>query len=156
VPLALLAIIARQVWLPSLFEKTTPFPEGTALQEMQAIAARCGLGEVPVVVAGTHGATAVGLGPFSRIEFSPSQVEESLTQGGGYAELVAIYAHELRHYMHDNWLPAIAAIALIVLGGALLIPVVGGGAIRIWRQPFGFSALYDPAAFPLALLILGF
>ncbi len=74
---------------------------------------------------------------------------------GREAELVSTFGHELRHYMHDNWL-AIAVVAVICLAGALLVYIAGNAAIRLWGKRFGFTSLADPAALPLMLLILAF
>lgn len=147
-------LIVEPIWVRPLTTTVEPFPEGPAKEQMQAIAARCGLGEVPVFIGGDD-VTAVGLGPFARIYISRSYVEEAQANGGD-AELAATFTHELRHYMHDNWLPATAVVAVIVLAGSLLVYFLGGVAIRLWHNRFGFDSLADPAALPLIVLILSF
>ena len=149
-------LVVEPIVIRPMTTSVQPFPEGPARSQMQAIAGRCGLNDVPVFIGGVEdGATAVGLGPFARVLIAPSYVEDAKANGGD-AELVSTFAHELRHYMNDNWWPVLAVISLIVLGGALLVHVLGNAAIRTWKTWFGFDSLSDPAAFPLIVLILSF
>jgi STE24 endopeptidase len=148
-------LIVEPIWIRPLTTTVEPFPEGPARSQMEAIAARCGLSDVAIFVGGIEdGATAVGLGPVRRILFPRSEVEEALANGRD-AELVSTFGHELRHYMHDNWL-AIGVVLAIVLAGALLVRFAGMAAIRLWGKRFGFATLADPAALPLMVLILTF
>lgn len=148
-------LIVEPIWVRPLTTSIEPLPDGPARAGMEAIAARCGLSDVQIFVGGVEGgATAVGLGPVRRILFPRAQVEEALANDNE-ADLVGTFGHELRHYMHDNWL-AIAVAAVICLAGALLVHLAGNGAIRLWGKRFGFTSLADPAALPLMLLILAF
>jgi STE24 endopeptidase len=148
-------LIVEPIWIRPLTTKIEPLPDGSTRASMEDIAARCGLSDVQIFVGGIEGgATAVGLGPVARILFPRSQVEEALANGDE-ADLVWTFSHELRHYMHDNWL-AIAVVAVICLAGALLAHLAGNAAIRLWGKRFGFTSLADPAALPLMLLILSF
>lgn len=147
------ALVVEPIWVRPMTTRIAPFPEGPALSQMQAIAKRCGLAPVPIFTGGVDtGATAVGLGPVARILFPRARVEEALAEGRE-AELVSVFAHELQHYRRDNWI-AIGVVALICVGGALLVQIVGGLAIRRWGKRFGVPKLSDPAALPLILLIL--
>jgi STE24 endopeptidase len=149
-------LIVEPIWIRPLTTTMEPFPDGPARSQMDAISARCGVSDVPVFIGGVDGgATAVGLGPLARILIAPSYVEEAKANGGD-PELVSAFAHELRHYMHDNWWPATIAVAVIVLAGAFLVHFLGGATIRLWKQRFGFDSLADPAALPLMIAILSF
>ena len=147
-PVLAAGLVAMQVLIQPMLTSYSPLQDAALKASIQSMAERCGAGDVPVFVGGDDD-TVVGLGQASRILISPDSLHDE-----SRAQLLTTLAHELKHYrMGDNWL-AIAVVGALILGGAFLVQVFGGLAIRIFRRRFGFDSLADPAAPPLMMLIL--
>jgi len=149
-PVAFLALVALPVWVKPLTTTYKPLEDHALETRIKALAARCGVTNIPVLVGGDS--TGVdGLGPTHRIYLqtnlreveSPDQIEFTI-------------GHELKHYvMGDNW-TALAYIAAFLLIGFFLTDRLGRAAIRRFSRRWGFSELSDPASFPLIVFLLTF
>ncbi len=141
-------LVLWQVVLLPMTTRFEPIRDPALSSQIHALAARCGAGDVPILVGGDD-TTVVGLGPTSRILVDPWSLKLETPR-----QLMTTLAHELKHHlMGDNWL-ALAVVGALMLGGALLVQVLGGLAIRRWGARTGVGALYDAAALPLIALIL--
>ena len=148
IPVAFLALVALPVWVKPLTTAYKPLDDRPLQARIEALAARCGVINIPVFVGG--GSTRVdGLGPTNRIVLqtnlasveSPDQIEFTI-------------GHELKHYvMGDNW-KALAIIAAFLLAAFWLTDRLGRAAIRRFSQRWGFSELSDPASLPLIVFML--
>ena len=148
VPVLTVGLVCVQVWVQPMLTSYQPLADRALAAQIQSMADRCGAGRIPVLIGGDD-ETVVGLGPTSRILLSPEALKVETR-----AELITTVAHELKHYrMGDNWL-AIGTVGALILAGALLVQVLGGGAVRAWGARFGFSTLADPTSLPLIALIL--
>jgi Zn-dependent protease with chaperone function len=150
IPFAFLALVALPVWVAPLTTSYNPLDDPPRAARIAALAARCGVANIPVFVGGND-TTVVGLGPTNRIVLqtnlaeveSPDQIEFTI-------------GHELKHYvMGDNW-KALAIIAAFLLAGFFLTDRLGRAAIRRFSRFWGFSELSDPASFPLIIFTLTF
>jgi STE24 endopeptidase len=150
IPFAFLALVALPVWIKPLTTTYKPLDDSRLEARIKALAARCGVTNIPVLVGGNS--TGVdGLGPTNRIILqtnlasveSPDQIEFTI-------------GHELKHYvMGDNW-KALAIIAAFLLAGFWLTDHLGRAAIRRFSPRWGFSELSDPASLPLIVFLLTF
>jgi STE24 endopeptidase len=121
-----------------------------------SLAARAGTHDLPVLVRPTRAGefcrtqnSAIGLGPTRAIVLA-DQIFSQWQPG----MVDVAFAHELKHYLHDNtWLP-VALIALLSGGGAFAISVVGTAIVRRLRPSAGIDSLASPAALPLLLVLL--
>ena len=148
VPALAVALVAWQVLVTPMTTRFEPLADRGLDRQIQAMAARCGAGSVPVLIGGDD-VTVVGLGPTSRILVAPWALKLQTR-----AQLLTTLAHELKHYrMGDNWL-AIAVVGALILAGALLVQALGGVVFRLWGDRLGLTSLHDPAAIPLIVLIL--
>jgi Zn-dependent protease with chaperone function len=148
VPVAFLALVALPVWVKPLTTTYKPLDDRLLEARIEALAARCGVTNIPVFVGGDS--TRVdGLGPTNRIVLqtnlasveSPDQIEFTI-------------GHELKHYvMGDNW-KALAIIAAFLLAAFWLTDRLGRAAIRRFSRRWGFSELSDPASLPLIVFML--
>ena len=150
IPVAFLALVALPVWVKPLTTAYKPLDDHHLEMRIKALAARCGVTNIPVLVGGNS--TGVdGLGPTHRIYLqsnlasveSPDQIEFTI-------------GHELKHYvMGDNW-KGLAIIAACLLAGFWLTDRLGRAAIRRFSGRWGFGELSDPASFPLIVFLLTF
>ena len=148
IPVAFLALVALPVWVDPLTTSYKPLDDRPLETRIEALAARCGVTNIPVFVGGDS--TRVdGLGPTNRIVLqsnlasveTPDQIEFTI-------------GHELKHYvMGDNW-KALAIIAAFLLAAFWLTDRLGRAAIRRFSRRWGFSELSDPASLPLIVFML--
>ena len=150
IPVAFLALVALPVWVAPLTTTYKPLDDHPLEARIEALAARCGVANVPAFVGGND-TSVVGLGPTNRIVLqsnlasveTPDQIEFTI-------------GHELKHYvMGDNW-KALAIIAAYLLAGFWLTDRLGRAAIRRFSRRWGFSELSDPASLPLIVFLLTF
>jgi STE24 endopeptidase len=137
IPVAFLALVALPVWVKPLTTNYKPLEDRPFETRIKALAARCGVANIPVLVGGDS--TGVdGLGPTNRIVLqtnlasveSPDQIEFTI-------------GHELKHYViGDNW-KALAIIAAFLLAGFWLTGRMGRSAIRRFSRLWGFSELSE-------------
>ena len=142
------ALVLWQVALLPMTTRFQPIQDRAFAARIHAMAARCGAGDLPVLVGGGD-TTVVGLGPTSRILVGAVDMKIETPD-----QMMTSLAHELKHYlMGDNWL-ALGVVGALILAGALLVQLLGGLAIRLWGPRMGLASRHDPAALPLIAMIL--
>jgi STE24 endopeptidase len=143
IPVAGLALVIAPVWISPLTTHYQPLADPQLASRIDALASRCGVHGIPVLVGGTD-TTVVGLGPTNRIV-----LQSDLAKVETSDQIEFTIAHELKHYvLGDNW-KALAIIAALLLAGFWLVDWLGRAAILRWSHRFGFSGLSDPASLPL-------
>jgi STE24 endopeptidase len=145
VPLIAVALLVYQLLLTPLWMHYHSVSDPTLATQFEALAARCGITNVPIYVGGTD-STVLGVGPYLRLVL---EEDPDLTR----PERLVAFAHELKHYVLDGW-KGIGMVAAMVLAGLWLVDFLGRALIRVRARFLGFSDLADPAALPLAVLIL--
>jgi STE24 endopeptidase len=149
-PPAFLALVALPVWVKPLTTAYKPLDDHHLEMRIKALAARCGVTNIPVLVGGNS--TGVdGVGPTHRIYLqsnlasveSPDQIEFTI-------------GHELKHYVMGDNRAALAYLAAFLLAGLWFSSRVGCAAIRRFSRRWGFSELSDPASLPLIVFLLTF
>ena len=150
IPVAFLALVALPVWVKPLTTAYKPLDDHHLEMRIKALAARCGVTNIPVLVGGNS--TGVdGIGPTHRIYLqsnlasveSPDQIEFTI-------------GHELKHYVMGDNRAALAYLAAFLLAGLWFTYRVGCAAIRRFSRRWGFSELSDPASLPLIVFLLTF
>jgi STE24 endopeptidase len=150
VPFAFLVMVAWPVWVDPLTTTYKPLDDRPLEARIDAMAARCGIVHIPVLVGG-NSTGVTGLGPTNRIV-----LQTNLASAETPDQIVFTIGHELKHYvMGDNW-KGLAIIAACLLTGFWLTDRLGRAAIRRFSPRLGFSELSDPASFPLILFLLTF
>ncbi|MEI9886031.1 MAG: M48 family metalloprotease [Rhizomicrobium sp.] len=148
IPAAFAVLVALPVFVDPLTTSYKPLDNPRLAAQIEALAARCGVGAIPIFVGGDDD-TVIGLGPTNRIVLE-DHIERIETQ----EQIVGTVSHELKHYvMGDNY-KGLAVIAALLLSGFWLVNRLGRAAIRRWHKRFGFDDLADPAALPLMVLIV--
>jgi len=145
VPVAFLALVIIPVFVSPLMTNYAPLADKALAAKIERLAARCGVGPIPVFVGGSDD-TVVGLGPTNRIV-----LEDDIAKHETQAQIEFTVAHELKHYrLGDNWIAL--AIIVAVLGAVFL-------AIHLLVPPlarfFRLEGFADPATLPLIALIAG-
>ena len=150
IPFAFLVMVAWPVWVDPLTTTYKPLDDHALEARIDALAARCGIPHIPVLVGG-NSTGVTGLGPTNRIV-----LQSNLSSAETPDQIVFTIGHELKHYvMGDNW-KGLAIIAACLLAGFWLTDRLGRAALRRFSRRWGFSELSDPASFPLILFLLTF
>jgi STE24 endopeptidase len=150
IPVAFLALVLWPVWVDPLTTTYKPLDDRPLETRIDALAARCGITHIPVMVGG-NSTGVTGLGPTNRIV-----LQSNLASVETPDQIVFTIGHELKHYvMDDNW-KGLAIIAVCLLAGFWLTDRLGRAVIRRFSGRWGFSELSDPASFPLILFLLTF
>ncbi|MGH6873156.1 MAG: M48 family metalloprotease [Rhizomicrobium sp.] len=148
VPVAFLVLAALPVWVDPLITPYHPLTDKALYTEIENLASRCGVHDIPVLVGGGED-TVVGLGPTKRII-----LDKDIFKNETPDQIRFTVGHELKHYvMGDNY-KALAIIAILLLAGFWVTGHVGRAALRRFGGRFGFTELSDPASLPLIVLIL--
>jgi STE24 endopeptidase len=148
IPFAFLALVAWPVWVKPLTTAYKPLDNRPLDARIEALAARCGVANVPVFVGGND-TSVTGLGPTNRV-----LLQTNLASVETPDQIDFTIAHELKHYvMGDNW-KGLAIISAFLLVGFWLVDRLGRAAIRRFSPSWGFSELSDPASFPLIVFLL--
>ena len=149
-PVAFLAMVAWPVWVDPLTTTYKPLDDPPLETRIKALAARCGIANIPVLVGG-NSTGVTGLGPTNRIV-----LQTNLASVETPDQIVFTIGHELKHYvMGDNW-KGLAIIAACLLAGFWLTDRLGRAAIRRFSLRWGFTKLSDPASLPLIVFLLTF
>jgi STE24 endopeptidase len=150
IPVAFLALVVWPVWVDPLTTTYKPLDDRPLEARIDALAARCGITHIPVMVGG-NSTGVTGLGPTNRIV-----LQSNLASVETPDQIVFTIGHELKHYvMDDNW-KGLAIIAVCLLAGFWLTDRLGRAAIRRFSGRWGFSELSDPASVPLIVFLLTF
>ena len=148
VPVAFAVLVALPVFVDPLTTDYKPLADHRLGAQIEALAARCGVGPIPIFVGGDDD-TVVGLGPTNRIV-----LEADIARNETPEQITGTISHELKHYvMGDNY-KALGIVTLLFLSGFWLVDRLGRAAIARFGQRFGFDDLADPASLPLVVLIL--
>jgi STE24 endopeptidase len=132
-PVAFLALVAWPVWVDPLTTTYKPLDDRPLEARIDALAARCGITHIPVLVGG-NSTRVTGLGPTNRIV-----LQNNLASVETPDQIVFTIGHELKHYvMGDNW-KGLAIIAVCLLVGFWLTDRLGRAALRRFSGRWGFS-----------------
>ena len=148
VPLVFLALVALPVWVDPLTTSYHPLQDKALYGEIEALAARCGVHGIPILVGGGD-TSVIGLGPTNRIV-----LEGNLDKHETPDQIRFTIGHELKHYVEGDNYKALAIVAALLLAGFWLTDRLGAFAIARFGRRFGFTNLADPASLPLIVLIL--
>lgn len=143
---ALFVLVVQPIWIKPLTTRYTPLADSALRQQIDTLAARCGIHDIPIVVGGDD-TSVLGLGPTNRII-----LQQDLLRVETPAQIRFTIGHELKHYvLGDNW-KALALAAGFFLAGFWLVHRLGSAALRRWHRRFGFDRLDDPASLPVFVL----
>ncbi|HEY1631757.1 MAG TPA: M48 family metalloprotease [Rhizomicrobium sp.] len=148
VPVAFLVLAALPVWVAPLTTAYRPLQDKTLYVEIETLAARCGVHDIPVLVGGDDD-TVVGLGPTKRII-----LDRDIFKTETPDEIRFTVGHELKHYVLGDNYKALAVIAVLLLTGFWLTNKIGRAVIARFGRRIGFQELSDPASLPLIVLIM--
>jgi Zn-dependent protease with chaperone function len=148
VPLVFVVLVIMPVWVDPLTTSYQPLKDKALYGEIENLAARCGVHNIPLLVGGND-TTVVGLGLTNRIV-----LEVNLDKHETAQQIRFTIGHELKHYVEGDNYKALAIIGVLLLTGLWLTDRLGTVAIARYRRRFGFSQLADPASLPLIVLIL--
>ena len=154
-PIVALLFVLQPLWIDPMFHTYKPLEDPRLRQMIAALAARGGLGDVPILQSDGDGtdscgvACVTGLGPSRRIVISD-------TAAAHYSEreIASIVGHEMKHYIEDDNVKAFVIASLLLLAGFWLTHRLGGVMVARWSRRFGIADLADPASVPLLVLCL--
>lgn len=146
-PVAALALVISPIWIKPLTTSFHPLNDQGLYVQIQNLAARCGLRNIPVFVGGGD-TSVVGLGPTYRILLGENLLND---QTPGWIRFTI--GHELKHYVMGDEYKGLIIIVCVMFTGFFLCYWVGGLLTRRYAGQFGFSQLSDPASLPLFILI---
>jgi Zn-dependent protease with chaperone function len=147
VPVVLFILVIKPLWVDPLMVAYRP-ATGEMAAQAKALAARCGIPDVTVLVGGDD-STVTGLGPTNRVV-----LEQNLARQETMAQIRFTVGHELKHYvLGDNW-KALLIISVLLAIGFWLMQRLGQLALARWHLRFGFDRLDDPASLPLLVLCM--
>lgn len=147
-PVALFVLVILPVWVDPLTTAYRPLADKQLAGEIETLAARCGVHDIPVLVGGDD-TTVVGLGPTNRIILGADMMRDYSKD-----EIRSTVGHELKHYVEGDNYKALAIICVLLFTGLWLCDRLGRWTIARLHQRIGFSELSDPASLPLLILIL--
>jgi STE24 endopeptidase len=148
VPVAFLVLAVLPVWVAPLTASYQPLQDKALYADIEALAARCGVHDIPILVGGNDD-TVVGLGPTKRII-----LDRDIFKNETPHQIRFTIGHELKHYvMGDNY-KALAIIAVLLLTGFWLTHRIGRAVMARFGRWIGFQELSDPASLPLIVLIM--
>ena len=153
IPVIAFGIFAAPILVDPLFNKFTPLPPGPLHDRIEALAAKAGIPDAPILVADkskqTHETNAyvTGIGSSARIV-----IWDTTLQRMPEDQIVAIVGHEMGHYVlkHIYW-----GFALSVGGLLVLLPLAKlcyEALLRRYGPAWGVDGPGDYAAVPVLLL----
>lgn len=148
VPVAFLTFVILPIWVDPITTEYRPLVDKALYAQIESLAARCGVQNIPVVVGGDD-TSVVGLGPTNRIV-----LEENLQKRESPDQIRFTIGHELKHYVEGDNYKALAIVAVLSFAGLWLVDLLGRVVIARYSGRLGFADLSDPASLPLAILIL--
>jgi STE24 endopeptidase len=154
-PVVVLLFVLQPLWIDPMFHTYKPLDDPRLRQMIATLAARGGLGDVPIVQSDGDRtdscgvACVTGLGPSRRIVISD-------TAAAHYSEreIASIVGHEMKHYLKDDNVKAFVIVSVLLLAGFWLTYRLGGAMVARWSRRFGIHGLADPASVPLLVLCL--
>lgn len=154
-PIVALLFVLQPLWIDPMFHTYKPLENPRLRQMIAALAARGGLGDVPILESDGDGtdscgvACVTGLGPSRRIVISDAAAAHYSER-----EIASIVGHEMKHYVKDDNVKAFAIVSVLLLAGFWLTHQLGGAMVARWSRRFGIRDLADPASIPLLVLCL--
>ncbi len=133
VPVAFLVLVVLPVWVAPLMTVYRPLQDKALHAEIEALAARCGVQDIPVFIGGNDD-TVVGLGPTKRII-----LDQDIFKNEAPAQVRFTVGHELKHYVEGDNYKALAIVALLLLAGFWLTNRLGTAAIARFHKRFRFT-----------------
>jgi len=154
-PVVALLFVMQPLWIDPMFRTYKPLEDPRLRQMIATLAARGGLGEVPILQSDDDGtdscgvACVTGLGPSRRVVIS-----ETAAAHYSEREIASIVGHEMKHYLKDDNVKAFVIVSLLLLAGFWLTHRLGAAMVARWSRRFGIAELADPASVPLLVLCL--
>jgi STE24 endopeptidase len=152
--LALVVTIAP-VFLEPVFNQSTPLPEGTLRERVLALAHANGIPADDVFVMDESkqskriSAHVSGLFGTTRISLN-----DNLLARGTPAEVEAVMAHEMGHYVLSHILVSVFAFGALILVGFAFVNAGFGWVQRRWGARLGIRAVTDVAGLPLMVALI--
>jgi len=145
-----LVFMIGPVFISPLFNTYKPVPEGPIREEILSLARANGIPadnvyyfdaskqtkRVSANVSGLFGTTRISL-------------NDNLLNGTSPAEIRAVMAHEMGHYVLNHGIKHTVAFSLLLLGGLLFLKFGWNWAYPRLAVPFGVRDVADPAGLPL-------
>ena len=155
IPVIAFGIFAAPIVVDPLFNKFTPLPPGRLHDRIEALAAKAGIPDAPILVADKSKQTqetnayVTGIGSSARIV-----IWDTTLQRMPEDQIVAIVGHEMGHYVlkHIYWGFALSVGGLLVL--LPLAKLVYEALLRRFGPRWGINGPGDYAAVPALLLIV--
>lgn len=146
----MILVMASPVFISPLFNTYKPLPEGPIRDDILSMARANGIPadnvyyfdaskqskRVSANVSGLFGTTRISL-------------NDNLLNRTTPAEIRAVMAHEMGHYVLNHGIKQTISFSLLVLGGLLFIKFTWGWAIARFGSPNGVRGITDPAGLPL-------
>lgn len=145
-----LLIMAGPVFIAPLFNTFKPLPEGPLRDEIMSMARANGIPTENVYVSDaskqTKRVSANVSGMFGTIRIT---LNDNLLNRTTPAEIRAVMAHEMGHYVLNHSIKHTVSFSLVLLGGLLFIKFSWDWAAARFGGRFGVRDIADPAGFPL-------
>jgi STE24 endopeptidase len=145
-----LLIMAGPVFISPLFNTYQPLPEGPVRNEILSLARANGIPADNVYVFDaskqTKRVSANVSGMFGTTRIS---LNDNLLNRTSPAEIRAVMAHEMGHYVLNHGIKHTVSFTLLLLGGLLFIRACWSLAAARFGDRFGVRGLSDPAGLPL-------
>jgi STE24 endopeptidase len=150
----LVLILVNPVFLAPLFNTYKPVPEGPVRDSIVSLARANGIPTVDVVyfdaskqtkrisanVSGLFGTTRIAL-------------NDNLLSRTSLAEIRAVMAHEMGHYVLNHSFKHAVAFSLLLLGGFLFLRWSWDWSSERFGRRFGVNGIADPAGLPLLVAL---
>ena len=146
----MLLIMAGPVFISPLFNTFKPLPAGPIRDDILSMARANGIPVDNVYYSDaskqTKRVSANVSGLFGTIRIT---LNDNLLNRASPAEIRAVMAHEMGHYVLNHGIKHTVAFTLILLGGLLFIKYSWDWAATRFGSRFGVHSISDPAGFPL-------
>ena len=150
----LVLIVVNPVFIAPLFNTYKPVPEGPVRDAIVSLARANGIAAADVVyfdaskqtkrisanVSGLFGTTRIAL-------------NDNLLNRSSLAEIRAVMAHEMGHYVLNHSLKHAVAFSLLLLGGFLFLRWGWDWSSERFGWRFGVTGIADPAGLPLLIAL---
>lgn len=146
----MLLIMAGPVFISPLFNTFKPLPDGPIRNEILAMARANGIPAENVYVSDASkqtkrvSANVSGLFGTTRITLNDNLLNRTTP-----AEIRAVMAHEMGHYVLNHGIKHTVSFSLLLLGGLLFIKFSWDWAFVRYGARFGVKGITDPAGLPL-------
>ena len=146
----MLLIMAGPVFIAPLFNTYKPLPAGPIREDILSMARANGIPVDNVYYSDASkqtkrvSANVSGLFGTTRITLN-----DNLLNRASPAEIRAVMAHEMGHYVLNHGIKHTVSFSLVLLGGLLFIKFSWGWAAARFGGRFGVRDIADPAGFPL-------